>query len=90
MMASMHAYMAGREWSPAEMMAAMRWFRGGDEEACVVARMTETWIEETLRFVDKLALIREALSFKIPIMSLSFLFLLIVFEVFGPLFAFGV
>lgn len=76
--------MAGREWSPAAMMAAMRWFRGGDVEECVVARMTVIWIDETLRFVEKLALIREALSFKIPIMSLSFLFLLIVFYGFGP------
>lgn len=53
-------------------------------EECVVARMTVIWIDETLRFVEKLALIREALSFKIPIMSLSFLFLLIVFYGFGP------
>lgn len=66
-------------------MAAM-WFRGGDVEACVVARITVTWIDETPRFVDKLALRREALSLKIPIMSLSILFLLIVLEVFGPLF----
>lgn len=42
MIALMHAYMAGREWSPADMMAEMRWFLGGDAEACVVARITVT------------------------------------------------
>lgn len=41
-MASMHAYMAGSELSPAEMMAEMRWSCGGDAEAWVVARMTAT------------------------------------------------
>lgn len=67
-------------------MAATRWFRGGDVEECVVARITVTWIDETPRFVDKLALRMEALSLKIPIMSLRILFLVIVLEVFGPLF----
>lgn len=75
MMASMHADAVGRVPWPCERMAAMRWSGGGWEEFLVVARMTARRIEAVLRLVDKVALINEALSLRIPKKSLSFNFL---------------
>lgn len=52
-------------------MASIRCSGGGEVEVLVVARMTERRIEAVRRLVDKLALIIEALSFKVPSSNLS-------------------
>lgn len=52
-------------------MASIRCSGGGEVEVLVVARMTERRIEAVRRLVDKLALIVEALSLKVPSSNLS-------------------
>lgn len=52
-------------------MASIRCSGGGEVEVLVVARMTERRIEAARRLVDKVALIIEALSLKLPSNNLS-------------------
>lgn len=52
-------------------MASIRCSGGGEVEVLVVARMTERRIEAVRRLVDKLALIVEALSLRLPSSNLS-------------------
>ena len=62
-------------WLP--RTAEMRFSEGGDDVSCVVARRTATRMEDAWRLVERVALIREALSLKIPIIFSSFLLLII-------------
>lgn len=52
-------------------MASIRCSGGEEVEVRVVARMTERRIEAVRRLVDKVALIIEALSLKLPRSNLS-------------------
>ena len=63
------SWLGARLW---DRTAAMRWSEGGEEESCVVARITATRILEW-RLVGSAALIREVLSLRKAIKILSFL-----------------
>lgn len=72
MMDTMHVDAVGRVSLPRERTAVMRYSGGGKEERAV-ARRTATRIDEVVRSGDKVALMREALSLRIPKRDLSFL-----------------
>lgn len=66
MRATMQAQEAVRvEW-PSARTAAMRFSGGGDDGACVVARRTAAFMDESWRLMETAALMREALSLRIP------------------------
>lgn len=56
---------------PKERTAAIRASEGGEETLRVVARMMARWIDEILRFVVKVDLIKEDLSLKMSRRILS-------------------
>lgn len=67
----MHADALGRDPWPKERTAAMRLLDGGVEVRWEVARRTARRIEEVWRLVEKVVLIKDALSLRKPMKILS-------------------
>lgn len=73
MIASMHKDAVRREPSPRARTVVTCFSVGGPDESWVVARRTATVMEPATRLIDRVALIKEALSLSKSMRFLSFI-----------------